>query len=45
MRELRIQRFLTIDIALLRKHRGDSHEHAQKTILEDTNPDNLFNNF
>lgn len=41
MRELRTQRFLTIDVALLREHRNDRHEHTQKTVLEDTDPDNL----
>lgn len=41
MSELRIQRFLTVDIPLLREDRDDGHEHTQKTVLEDTGPNNL----
>ena len=27
---------------MLRQHRNDSHENTQKTVLEDTDPDNLY---
>lgn len=41
MRERRIQRLLTIDAVSLGNNRDNSHKDPEKTVLEDTYPDDL----
>lgn len=44
MRKGRIKRALAVQAEMLGHDRNDSHEHPQKTVLEDADPNDLHQN-